>query len=62
MSSAAEISTVAIAGRVSRCDWTAIEDHLDAHGWAKLPKLLTRASAPTSRDFMTTTRGFEVMW
>lgn len=41
MSTAAEISTVDIAGRVSRCDWTAIEDHLNAHGWAKLPNLLT---------------------
>jgi hypothetical protein len=41
MSTAAEITTVDIATRVSRCGWTAVEDRLDAHGWARVPKLLT---------------------
>ena len=30
-----------VDGRVSACDWPATAQHLDAHGWALLPKLLT---------------------
>jgi hypothetical protein len=32
---------VAIADRVTRFNWTAIADHLDAHGWAPFPSLMT---------------------
>jgi hypothetical protein len=31
----------AISTRVHGCDWAGIAEHLDAHGWAPLPKLLT---------------------
>lgn len=32
-----------IEDRVEAYDWTGIETHLDAHGWAKLPELLADA-------------------
>ena len=38
-------STREIDARVHRYDWTSIAEHLDAHGWAALPKLLTAAEA-----------------
>jgi hypothetical protein len=41
MSTTVKIDAADIAARVSGYDWTAIEAHLDAHGWAKLPRLLT---------------------
>jgi hypothetical protein len=41
MSTTVKIDAADIAARVNGYDWTAIETHLDAHGWAKLPRLLT---------------------
>jgi uncharacterized protein len=38
-------STREIDARVQGYDWTSIAEHLDAHGWAALPKLLTAAEA-----------------
>jgi len=35
------ISADAIETRVEHYDWTAVQDHLDAHGWATFPRLLT---------------------
>lgn len=29
--------------RLRACDWTAVPSHLDAYGWALLPKLFTPA-------------------
>jgi hypothetical protein len=37
---AREMSAVDIDGRVETYDWSSISAHLDAHGWALLPKLL----------------------
>jgi uncharacterized protein len=36
-----EVSAVDIASRVDAYEWSRISAHLDAHGWAMLPKLLT---------------------
>ena len=41
VSKATEGSAVDIDSRVDACDWSTISEHLDAHGWAMLPKLLT---------------------
>jgi uncharacterized protein len=44
MSTAHQVATphaVDIDSRVRLCDWSAISAHLDAYGWAVLPKLLT---------------------
>jgi hypothetical protein len=35
------IDAVDIDTRVTKYDWARIADHLDAHGWATLPRLLT---------------------
>ena len=40
-SNATSIDAVDIDTRVKRYDWARIAEHLDAHGWATLPKLLT---------------------
>jgi hypothetical protein len=37
---AGEISTLDIYTRVDGYDWASVSAHLDAHGWAMLPKLL----------------------
>jgi hypothetical protein len=37
---ARELSAVDIEGRVETFDWSSVSAHLDAHGWAMLPKLL----------------------
>ena len=34
-----------INARVDGCDWTGIVAHLDANGWATIPKLLTASEA-----------------
>jgi uncharacterized protein len=39
--SAHDASAVDIASRVDAYDWSRISAHLDAHGWAMCPKLLT---------------------
>ena len=39
--SAHEVSAVDVASRVDAYEWPRISAHLDAHGWALLPKLLT---------------------
>jgi len=36
-----EVSRVDIDSRVAACDWPGLWQHLDAHGWAMFPKLLT---------------------
>jgi uncharacterized protein len=36
-----EVSAVDIASRVDAYEWSRISAHLDAHGWAMVPKLLT---------------------
>jgi hypothetical protein len=33
------------AARVDDCDWEAVAEHLDTHGWAGLPNLITRGEA-----------------
>ena len=38
---ARQISALDIAMRVASYDWTHISDHLDGHGWAMFPELLT---------------------
>jgi hypothetical protein len=43
MSTTASVDIVDIAARVRRHDWEQLAEHLDAHGWAKLPGLLTPA-------------------
>jgi uncharacterized protein len=40
-SSARSIGSADVPTRVAQCDWTHIADHLDAHGWATAPNLLT---------------------
>jgi uncharacterized protein len=40
-SRATSISADDIETRVERYNWTAVEQHLDAHGWATFPRLLT---------------------
>jgi uncharacterized protein len=40
-STARPIGAADISRRVGRLDWTAIPAHLDAHGWAMCPNLLT---------------------
>ena len=42
-STARPVGAADIATRVDRQDWAAIPAHLDAHGWAMCPKLLTAA-------------------
>ena len=41
MTTAAVAKLVDVGSRVAGYDWRAIADHLDAHGWAVLPGLLT---------------------
>ena len=36
-------STAGLDSRMQAFDWTSASDHLDAHGWALIPKLLTKA-------------------
>ena len=38
-----ELAPVDVRSRVDGYDWAGIADHLDAHGWAAFPKLLTAA-------------------
>ncbi len=40
-SNATSIDAVDIDTRMKRYDWARIAEHLDAHGWATLPRLLT---------------------
>ena len=40
-------SAAALQGRVDEVDWTKVHDHLEAQGWAVVPKLLTYAEADT---------------
>jgi hypothetical protein len=41
-SESSDISAAAIETRVAAYDWTSIGGHLDAHGWAAFPRLLSR--------------------
>ena len=36
-----DVSAAAVGNRVGGFDWSRITSHLDAHGWALLPTLLT---------------------
>jgi hypothetical protein len=38
-----EVSAADVAARVDAYEWSRVSAHLDAHGWALLPKLLTAA-------------------
>ena len=40
-SKATEDSAVDIDSRVDGCDWPTVSEHLDAHGWAMFPRILT---------------------
>jgi uncharacterized protein len=42
---ARDASSVDLDSRVGRYDWSSVSAHLDAHGWAMLPKLLTASEA-----------------
>jgi hypothetical protein len=44
-STAKRVSPVDIDTRVNGYDWTTIAEHLDAHGWARFPDLLTAPEA-----------------
>jgi hypothetical protein len=44
---AREVSVVDIDTRVNGYDWTSVSEHLDAHGWAMFPKLLTAGECAT---------------
>jgi len=42
-----DVSVVEGDRRVGDYDWPLIAQHLDAHGWALLPKLLTASECAT---------------
>jgi hypothetical protein len=44
--------------RVDGCDWTNISAHLDANGWAALPKLLTASETRAIADLYDDARNF----
>ena len=44
-SESTQIYAVDIETRVGAYDWTKVAEHLDAHGWAGFPKLLTTSEA-----------------
>ena len=44
--------------RVDGCDWTSISVHLDANGWATLPKLLTASETKAIADSYDDARNF----
>src|SRR5258705_10812803 len=44
---AREISALDINTRMDGYDWASVSAHLDAHGWAMLPKLLTPSETDT---------------
>jgi uncharacterized protein len=45
VTSESTLLNVGIETRVGAYDWTAIAEHLDAHGWASFPNLLTPSEA-----------------
>jgi len=46
-----EIDALDIDTRVGGYDWAIVSAHLDAHGWAMLPKLLTPSEAAAVAGF-----------
>ena len=46
-----EIDALTIDTRVGGYDWASVSAHLDAHGWAMLPKLLTPSEAAVVAGF-----------
>jgi hypothetical protein len=40
-----DVNAVDIASRVGASEWSCISEHLDAHGWAVFPRLLTAGEA-----------------
>ena len=44
-SESTQTNAVDIETRVGAYDWTKVAEHLDAHGWASFPKLLTKSEA-----------------
>jgi hypothetical protein len=46
-----EIDALTIDTRVGGYDWASVSAHLDAHGWAMLPKLLTPSEAAAVAGF-----------
>lgn len=46
-----DVHTAAIDARVGAYDWSAIAEHLDAHGWAMIPRLLSHDECRTVAGF-----------
>jgi hypothetical protein len=42
------VSAMSIDSRVDAYPWSSVSEHLDAHGWAMVKKLLTTSAAPTA--------------
>ena len=53
-----DLSPPDINTRVDGCDWTDISAHLDAYGWATLPKLLTAREAGAIVDLYDDAKNF----
>jgi len=52
------VSSVAVDDRVDDVDWPRITQHLDAHGWALLPNLLTAAECAAVAGLYNSDRHF----
>jgi uncharacterized protein len=55
---AGDISAKDIDARIDAYTWSSISDHLDAHGWAMLEKLLTAAECEAVADLYADDRHF----
>src|SRR6187455_1487571 len=53
-----DVSAVDMDHRVGNYHWPAIAEHLDAHGWALLPELLTASECATMVGLYTDDRLF----
>lgn len=57
-----QVSAVDIDTRVDGYDWTSISEHLDAHGWAMFPKLLTAGESAAVAGFYADDRHRRRIW